>query len=248
MFGRGYLAMFLVGGAVLPYALSSSSGVHEAITGPWQSLTGTGDKPAAVAQGTAQQLTSNGTEHGASPFVNGTDQHQHHAAPPTNGVPATFASHPAPAGSKPPSGDQRLVPFEHALQWQVTPTWVLSTWPRVTTHLSELETQGYRVTLVSGTTPTDVAGALTYYFDAKQKLQRITFNGTTGDARRLVQFLGSAHQFQRRLLEDPSVYLYQVEEDNRALSELRIKTAPIVRAGATLSRFEVTLVMRRPEE
>lgn len=242
MFGRGYLAMFLVGGAVLPYALSSSSGLREAISGPWQSLTGTGDKTAAAAQGTVLQPAP----HGTTPFVNGNEQHQ--AAPQGGGIPATFASHPTPAGSKSIAGDERLIPFEHALQWQVTPTWVLSTWPRVTTHLSELETQGYRVTLVSGTTPTDVAGALTYYFDAKQKLQRITFNGTTGDARRLVQFLGSAHHFQRRLLEDPSVYLYQVEEDRRALSELRIKTAPIVRAGATLSRFEVTLVMRRPEE
>lgn len=244
MFGRGYFAMFLIGGAVLPYLLSSGSGVREAITAPFQSFTGTGTQPAA--QGTSPQTALHGNEQAPTQFVNG--GHPQPAAPQGTGVPASFASHATPAGSRPTASDERLIPFEHALQWQVTPTWVLSTWPRVTTHLAELETQGYRVTLVSGTTSTDVAGALTYYFDAKQKLQRITFNGTTGDARRLVQFLAATHHFERRLLEDPSVYLYQVEEDRRALSELRIKTAPIVRAGATLSRFEVTLVMRRPEE
>lgn len=245
MFGRGYLAMFLIGGAVLPYLLSSSSGVRQAITAPFQSLTGTG-APAATPVSAQPAVAQPGIEQGPTPFVNGGQQPS--VAPQGAGVPASFASHPTPAGSKPAASDERLIPFEHALQWQVTPTWVLSTWPRVTTHLAELETQGYRVTLVSGTTSTDIAGALTYYFDAKQKLQRITFNGTTGDARRLVQFLAATHHFERRLLEDPSVYLYQVEEDRRALSELRIKTAPIVRAGATLSRFEVTLVMRRPEE
>lgn len=242
MFGRSSFALLLVGGAVLPYLLSSGSGVREAITSPLQAIAGSGDKPAAAPQGSPAAAS-----HGTASFVNGAEQHV--AAPQSAGAPAGFASHSTPPAAKPAAAsDERLIPFEHALQWQVTPTWVLTTWPRVTTHLSELETQGYRVTLVSGTTPTDIAGALTYYFDAKQRLQRITFNGTTGDARRLVQFLAATHRFERRLLEDPSVYLYQVEEDHRALSEMRIKTAPIVRAGATLSRFEVTLVMRRPEE
>jgi len=246
MFGRNSFILLLLGGAVVPYVLSSGKGLREAITSPLQTLTG--DKPTAAPNGTAQYFAM---PHGSA------DPHlatQPYAGPANvashgQGTPASFASHAAPTGTRPASPhDEKLIPFEHALQWQVTPTWVLTTWPRVTTHLSELDMQGYRVTLVSGTTPTDVAGALTYYFDAKQVLQRITFNGTTGDARRLVQFLAATHRFQRRLLDDPSVYLYQVEEDHRALSELRIKTAPIVRSGATLSRFEITLVMRRPTE
>jgi hypothetical protein len=209
--------------------LSSGSGVREAITSPLQAITGSSDKSAAV--------------NNANAAPQGTGDAQ------ASGTPVNHPSHAAPIATRPAtSSDQKLVPFEMALQWRITPTWVLSTWPRVTTHLSELETQGYRVTLVSGTTQSDIAGALTYYFDAKQQLQRITFNGTTGDARRLVQFLGATHHFERRLLEDPSVYLYQVEEDHRALSELRIKTAPIVRTGGELSRFELGLVMRRPEE
>ncbi|MCE9604868.1 MAG: hypothetical protein K8U03_08200 [Planctomycetia bacterium] len=222
MFGRGSFLAFLVGGAALPYLLSSGSGVREAITSPLQAVTGTTEKP-AVAPHAAAEIHAAG-----------------HAAP---------AAHTAadPAATKPVSAhDEKLVPFEQALRWEITPVWVMSTWPRVTTHLSELDAQGYRVTLVSGTAQSDIAGALTYYFDAKQQLQRITFNGTTGDARRLVQFLVTNHRFERRLLDDPSVYLYQVEQDQRALSELKIKTAPIVRASGALSRFEVSLVMRRP--
>jgi hypothetical protein len=44
------------------------------------------------------------------------------------------------------------------------------------------------------------------------------------------------------------MYLYQVEQDGKALSELKIRAASIVRAGSPLSRFETTLEMRRPEE
>jgi len=228
MFGKGTFIAMLLGGAFLPYLLSSGSGVRETIMRPFQSSAGASDKGSGPA---ALDVPAPADPHAS----------------------ALYASHAAAAGApltpKPPSiADERLIPFEKALQWQITPTWVLTTWPRVTTQLSELELQGYRVTLVTGTTPTDIAGVLTYYFDAKQVLQRITFNGTTGDARRLVQFLAASHRFERRLLEDPSVYLYQVEQDRRALSELKIKTAPIVRAGGELSRFEVALVMRRPEE
>mgnify|MGYP003353110921 CR=1 FL=1 len=101
---------------------------------------------------------------------------------------------------------------------------------------------------ISGIGETDVAGSLSYYFDASLTLQKIVFQGSTGDARRLVQFLLSQHRFERRLADDPSTYLYQVPQDGQALSELRIRTVPIVKSTNPLTRFELTLVMRRPGE
>lgn len=220
---RNWFLVFLVGGAVLPYILSGQSAVREAITSPLKLVSGEEAKPAPqAAQGAAH-------------------------AP---GAAIGAAAHPAASGTKPASAgsQEKFVDLEQAFRWEITPAWILGNWPRVTTHLAALDSQGYRVTLITGTAQTDLAGALTYYFDPQQRMQKMVFHGTTGDAKRLVQFLISRHHFERRLTDDPSVYLYQVEQDGQALSELKIKTAPIVRTTSAYSRFEVSLTMNRPAE
>ena len=60
------------------------------------------------------------------------------------------------------------------LRFDVTVAWVMQRWPRVSTGLPYLQLQGYRVPLVTGTTVADLAGSLTYYFNAQQQVQRIT--------------------------------------------------------------------------
>jgi len=218
---RNWFLVFLVGGAVLPYVLSGQSAVREAITSPLKLVSGEEAKPAPQA---AQGMPAAGATIAAAP--------------------------PATSGTKPASSvsQEKFVDLEQAFRWEITPAWILGNWPRVTTHLAALDSQGYRVTLITGTGQTDLAGAVTYYFDPQQRLQKMVFHGTTGDAKRLVQFLISRHHFERRLTDDPSVYLYKVEQDGQALSELKIKTAPIVRTTSAYSRFEVSLTMNRPAE
>ncbi len=218
---RNWFLVFLVGGAVLPYVLSGQSAVREAITSPLKLVSGEEAKPAPQA---AQGMPAAGATIAAAP-------------------PATSGTKPASSASQ-----EKFVDLEQAFRWEITPAWILGNWPRVTTHLAALDSQGYRVTLITGTGQTDLAGAVTYYFDPQQRLQKMVFHGTTGDAKRLVQFLISRHHFERRLTDDPSVYLYQVEQDGQALSELKIKTAPIVRTTSAYSRFEVSLTMNRPAE
>ena len=64
------------------------------------------------------------------------------------------------------------------------------------TGLTYLQLQGYRVPLVTGTTLADVAGSLTYYFNAQQRVQRITFRGTTGDPSVLATLLAQRLSFR----------------------------------------------------
>jgi hypothetical protein len=52
------------------------------------------------------------------------------------------------------------------------------------------------VPLVTGTRPDDIAGSLTYYFDKRQQLQRITFEGVVGDERRLVNFVTGQYKLK----------------------------------------------------
>jgi hypothetical protein len=133
-------------------------------------------------------------------------------------------------------------------RWDVTTSWILSHWPRVSAGLSEVEMQGYRVPLVTGTASDDLAGSLTYYFNRRQRVQRITFFGATGDSRRLVALLATKFQFVRELNDDPSLFLYRVREGRKVISELRIKPAHVLRADAPHSRFEVALLIERPAD
>lgn len=131
-------------------------------------------------------------------------------------------------------------------RWDITTAWVLGHWPRVSAGLSEVELQGYRVPLVTGTATDDLAGSLTYYFNKRQRVERITFFGTTGDSRRLVALLATRFGFVRELHDDASLFLYRVREGRKVISELRIKPAHVLRSDAPHSRFDVSLHIQRP--
>ena len=136
--------------------------------------------------------------------------------------------------------------FAEVIRFDVTTAWVLARWPRVSTRLSSLPTQGYRVALVTGTLPHDLAGSLTYYFNNDQKVQRITFLGTTGDTRPLVNLVTSRYGLVRMQDDGPGVHLYQFRVGKKVASELRIKSARTVSLAEPHSRFEVALVLERP--
>ncbi len=130
----------------------------------------------------------------------------------------------------------------------VTTGWVLWRWPRVSTGLAELPLQGYRVPLVTGTKETDLAGSLTYYFNARQEVQRISFQGTTGDPRELIGLLTTRYKFTRRLTNDPGLYVYEVANPGgKPASVLRVQSARVVKSSDSRRRFAVELVMERPE-
>ena len=94
--------------------------------------------------------------------------------------------------------------------FEITPEWILAHWPSVSTGLAQLQLEGYRVPLVTGTSQQDLAGALTYYFDAKQRLQRINFVGVSGDPRPLIGLLSDRFHMTRRLANDPGLVVYEV--------------------------------------
>ena len=129
----------------------------------------------------------------------------------------TAAFPPASAGPNAAPRDRMPLPsLAEVLRFDVTVEWVLQRWPRVTTGLPQLQLQGYRVPLVSGTQISDVAGSLTYYFNARQQVQRITLRGTTGDPSALVNLLASRYHFARRLTNDPGIILYEAVDPEQS--------------------------------
>jgi hypothetical protein len=142
----------------------------------------------------------------------------------------------------------RPLTLEEALRFDVTVEWVMQRWPRVSTGLSYMQLQGYRVPLVTGTSLRDVAGSLTYYFNAGQQVQRIAFRGTVGDPSPLVTLLTSRYRFARRLTNDPGLVVYEVvDSDNKLAGTLKLRSAHVVKASQPYSRFEIDLAIDRPE-
>jgi hypothetical protein len=111
-----------------------------------------------------------------------------------------------------------------------------------------MDMQGYRVPLVTGGQSDDLAGSLTFYFNKQQRVQRITFFGSTGDARRLVALVSLRFGFVREIAADPSLFLYRVREYRKVISELRIKPSSVVRSDSPHARFDVALLIERPDE
>jgi len=148
----------------------------------------------------------------------------------------------APPVEGPPVGN-----LAEVLRFDVTADWIQSRWPQVATGLAHLPLQGYRVPLVTGTDPADLAGSLTYYFNPKQQVQRITFHGTTGDTRKLVSLLTNYYRFVHRPANDPGLFVYEaVSPDGKIHNVLRVRQAGMIKSSDPLRRFSVDLVMERP--
>lgn len=151
-------------------------------------------------------------------------------------------------------GQQPKAPLEGApvadlaevLRFDVTPGWIMNRWPRVSTGGAHLQLQGYRVPLVTGTEETDIAGSLTYYFNAQQRVQRITFSGTTGDGKKLVGLLTTRYGFIRRPTNDPGLFIYEfAHADGRTKSLLKITSAQTIKASDPHRRFKVQLLLEK---
>jgi len=93
--------------------------------------------------------------------------------------------------------------FAEIFRFDLTPNHVMEKWQQVSASLRHLDLQGYRVPLVTGIDDTDLAGSLTYYFDPRQRLRRITFVGTTGNPLRLTHFITQQYGFRRVVNQDP---------------------------------------------
>ena len=164
------------------------------------------------------------------------------ASDPASAV-ATSGGAAAPAGKSSAPATYQLA---DVLRFDVTTGWIMSRWPRVSASLAELDLQGYRVPLVTGTRADDVAGSLTYYFDKQQRVARITLDGATGDPRKLVALVTGRFGLERQLTDDPGLILYEKRYSGQPESQLKIRPARIVRADSPYSRYEVELAVKRP--
>ncbi|MCA9149171.1 MAG: hypothetical protein KDA92_07735 [Planctomycetales bacterium] len=126
-------------------------------------------------------------------------------------LPTVVAAHRLPLPGRPVAAKQLAGPagitLAEALRFDVSPNWVIQNWPRVTTQVSDVDYRGMRVPLVTGTDPDDVAGSLTYFFNAQGIAERITFVGTTGDFEPTGMYLQQLFGMQRYATTGPGIFL-----------------------------------------
>jgi len=149
-----------------------------------------------------------------------------------------FAS-PAPLEGAP------MLSIEHVLRFDLSKEWVYRNWARKSTGMSYADLFGVRVPVVTGTSMVDIAGSLTYYFDANGQVQHITFTGRTGDTSRLIDFLARNYKFQRAT-SPAGEQLFQVTGGGGVLSELRTRPETVLWATAPHGSFAVELELARP--
>lgn len=133
--------------------------------------------------------------------------------------------------------------FVEIFRFDMTPQGVRKRWSRVTTGLADTRYQGYRVPLVTGTEESDLAGSLSYYFDSRPRLRKITFTGTTGDPGRLVDLVTKQFGFSRSQNRNPRVATFTGRF--RFRGQLRIAAAEVLDRHESGNNFKVDLVVER---
>ena len=141
------------------------------------------------------------------------------------------------------------VPMNELLRFDYVPEDIVTRWPYVTAVNPELHVQAYRAPFYTGTTPEDLEGVVTYYFDTRC-IQQISIRAKTGDFRKLVQWLETYYGFEYRETQSPVVYVYEQPQrwPRKDGSHLWIRPNHAFAEGYDYKRFDVTLVLNRPKE
>jgi len=138
-------------------------------------------------------------------------------------------------------------PIEQVFRFDLTPQWVASRWPRVSTVAGSDPGQlGMRVVFVSGTRPDDIAGSLTYYFDRHHQMQRITFTGLTRDPRRLLSAVVTPYRLKSQPTTDAAYYIGG--DPKNPTSEVVVRHMPVLVADAGIANAEVEVDLSRGDK
>jgi len=134
--------------------------------------------------------------------------------------------------------------LEQVIRFDIPPQWVMQQWSEVNTATGDRDMDGMRVALVTGTRESDLAGSLTYYFDKAQRVQRLTFVGTTGDPRRVAETV--TRYFHLKPVNALNGGLYLSKWNGVITSAMEVTRAAKIRSDSPHTRYVVRLELNRP--
>lgn len=130
------------------------------------------------------------------------------------------------------------------IRFDITPGWVAQNFGRVSTVLADVQLDGLRTPLVTGTSTSDMAGTITYYFDNQQILRRVNLQGLTGDPSGIAQLMQQYYHLQPE--KTLGGHLYTSRWNNKVTSMLHVAPAPIMYSTSQNSNFTVFLELNQP--
>jgi len=138
--------------------------------------------------------------------------------------------------------------LEEAIDFGITPQWILSYFPHVTNVSIDPKLIGYRVPLVTGTKMQDIAGSMTYEFCNRQMLQRMTFVGSTGDAKAIIALVEKRFALVGRETNQPNLFVFESTDSNgKVRNVLHVEIAPRLDRNSPQTQFQVKLRLFRPD-
>ena len=99
---------------------------------------------------------------------------------------------------------------------------------------------------MTGTAVDDLAGSMTYYFDRRQTLQRIVFDGNTGEPTPLVNVLSSEFGLEAEPWLGAGFFTKR-KPNKTIISVLRVIHAPVIRASDARRRYSVEFELNRKD-
>ncbi|MBI3864380.1 MAG: hypothetical protein HY290_21050 [Planctomycetia bacterium] len=138
--------------------------------------------------------------------------------------------------------------FGDVFRFDLSPQAITQRWSRVSTVLSDMQLQGYRVPLVTGNAESDLAGSLTYYFDGRPLMRRITFVGTTANPQRLVGYMAKYYGFHQVPGNSPRAMVYRTKSGftrARFSGELTVTPAEVLDKNFASTNYRVVLSLAK---
>ena len=168
-------------------------------------------------------------------------------SPPATPIPQTLI---LPGDANGP--DLNAVPLEfmpitnlgEVFRFDVSPNWVKQRWDRTSVTSGDVGLTGMRVSLVTGVNATDLFGSLTYFFDARQTVQKITFQGWAGNPAGLVNFMTSAYGFKNQPTSAAGLYIAQSR--NRSTGALFMQHPKVIRNSNPTQQVAIMLEINNP--
>lgn len=131
------------------------------------------------------------------------------------------------------------------IRFDMTPMGLLQRFQQVTTIPGNPHYDIQRVALSTGTQPTDLAGTLTYFFDANKVVQRIQFTGTTGDPSMIASMMVQYY----RLQPEPSLggQLFTTRWNGRVTSLMHATPAAVLQYSPNAhANYSVFMELNQP--
>ena len=129
-------------------------------------------------------------------------------------------------------------------RFDINPSWVKQRWDRTSITTGEPGLSGMRVSLVTGVNSDDLFGSLTYFFDARQTVQKISFQGWAGNPDKLIHFMTSAYGFKNRPTSAAGLYVAQKRE--RSTGVLYMQHASVIRSSNPTQQVAIMLEVNNP--